>query len=144
VKNATFSILSVGDDRPMEVIEDAVNQERYITYKEMGSFNVRLAAVNGKQLVEQTQVGFSSGKRWHHSDGEIAGELRGGQGAATTRTWRIGLAWPADAKAATARFARSIVANRRDKPSPRRVGQRGRQNAPRKPEARNRSRQERR
>ena len=58
VKNANFCILSCGDTRPMEVIPDAANQERYVTFDEMGSYTVRLAAVNGKQLVEQTKTIF--------------------------------------------------------------------------------------
>jgi PKD repeat protein len=56
VKNASFSILSVGDARPMEVLDEAGGQERYITYNEAGTFTVRFAAVNGKQLVEQTKT----------------------------------------------------------------------------------------
>jgi PKD repeat protein len=56
VKNANVCILSYGDSKPTEIIDDALNHERYITFDETGAYTVRLTAVNGKQLVEQTKT----------------------------------------------------------------------------------------
>jgi PKD repeat protein len=69
VKNANYCILSYGDNRPMEVIDTAGGQERYVTFDEMGSYTIRLAAVNGKQLIEKTQTIFVNP---NESDGPIA------------------------------------------------------------------------
>ena len=69
VKNANYCILSYGDSRPMEVIDAAASQERYVTFDEMGSYTVRFAAVNGKQLIEQTKTIFVSP---NENDGPIA------------------------------------------------------------------------
>ena len=55
-KNATHCILSYGDTRPMKVLDAGVSQEQYLTFEEGGTFRVRLAAVNGKQLTEQTKT----------------------------------------------------------------------------------------
>jgi PKD repeat protein len=55
VKNASYSILSLGDSRPTEIVDD-VNHQRIVTFEKAGSYTVRLAAVNGKQLAEKTQT----------------------------------------------------------------------------------------
>jgi len=60
----------VGDDRPMEVIEDAVTPGTAHHVQEMGSFNVRLAAVMANNSSSRPSR-FSSGKtmaplRWRN------------------------------------------------------------------------------
>lgn len=59
VKAATHCILSLGDERPTEIL-DAANLERYITFSEMGNYTVRLTAVNGKQVAEKMETVFVS------------------------------------------------------------------------------------
>ncbi len=62
VKNASYCILCRGDSQPMEIVQDSASQMHYLTFVEPGTFTVRYAAVNGKQLVEQTktiQIGTS-------------------------------------------------------------------------------------
>src|SRR5260370_1003516 len=44
VKNANLCILSYGDSKPTEIIDDALNHERYITFDETGAYTVRLTA----------------------------------------------------------------------------------------------------
>jgi PKD repeat protein len=99
VKNANYLILSVGDSRPTEIIDAAANQERYITFEEMGAFNVRLAAVNGKQLVEKSQdVYVAPGDaqapmaKLHVTYQAVKVERL------PPRDWRIYCGWPADSK----------------------------------------------
>jgi PKD repeat protein len=64
VKNADYCILCYGDARPMEILDATVAQHRYVTFEQAGKYTIRLAAVNGKQVIEQTrtiQVGANDG-----------------------------------------------------------------------------------
>jgi PKD repeat protein len=110
VKNASFSILSVGDNRPMEVIEDPVNHERYVTYNEMGAFTVRLAAVNGKQLVEQTETIYVGGNDVGDTLAKLLVTYDVVKVAHHERTWRMYCTWPADAKDNAAPFRKEHIA----------------------------------
>lgn len=56
VKNADYCVLSVGDERPIEILDGPTKHERYIAYEQPGTYLVRYAAVNGKQVVEQTRT----------------------------------------------------------------------------------------
>jgi PKD repeat protein len=110
VKNANFSILSLGDDRPMEIITDSLSQERYVPFEKMGSFTVRLAAVNGKQLVEKTQtinvgandVGDTMAKLLVTYDVVMV--------TRTERAMRIFCHWPASAKENVLPFRKEHIA----------------------------------
>ena len=56
VKNASLSIWSAGDVRPLEIMQDpAANQDRLVTFTEPGTYSIRLVAVNGKEAVEKTE-----------------------------------------------------------------------------------------
>jgi PKD repeat protein len=111
VKNASFCLLSVGDSRPIEVIGDGASQERYITYDEMGSFTVRLAAVNGKQLVEQTKTIYVS----PNDESEPTAKLQVVYEAVLVerlpRDWRMYCGWEADPKASVSPFRREHPAD---------------------------------
>lgn len=60
IKNAAFTVLCAGDDRPMQVDVDSTNLERYLTFSEMGSYTIRLAAINGKEIAEKKQTVYVS------------------------------------------------------------------------------------
>jgi PKD domain len=110
VKNASFCILSMGDTRRMEVIEGGATLERYITYDEMGSFNVRLAVVNGKQLVEQTKTVYVG----PGDDSDTMAKLQVVYDAVLVerlpKDWRVYCGWQADLKASVSPFRKEHLA----------------------------------
>ena len=64
IKGASHCILYLGDERPMEIADASTLKDRYISYDQAGAFTVRVAAVNGKQSVEETKdltIGGNSG-----------------------------------------------------------------------------------
>jgi PKD repeat protein len=111
VKNAGFCILSYGDNRPLEVVDAAASQERYVTFEEAGAFRVRLAAVNGKQLIEQTKtikVGAGDGSA------PLAKLFVTYEAVKVERLppadWRIHCGWQADPKDSVAPFRKERAA----------------------------------
>ena len=60
VKAGTKCILSYGDDRPLEIVDASGSVERLLYFPEMGAYTVRLAAFDGKQLIEQKQTVYVS------------------------------------------------------------------------------------
>ncbi len=97
VKNATYAILSVGDNRPTEVIEEAT-QERFITFDEMGSYTIRFAAVNGKQLVEKTETVFVSPNEGHEALAKLVVAYEAVRVQRFEREMKIYCGWQPDAK----------------------------------------------
>lgn len=98
VKTATHCILSAGDDRPMEILDDVANLERYITFNDMGSYTVRLAAVNGKQLVEKTQTVFVSPNDSNNPTAKLLVTYEAVRVERFTRDLRVNCGWQADVK----------------------------------------------
>ena len=104
VKNASFCILSAGDDKPMEILDDP-NQERYVTFNEMGAFTVRLAAVNGKQLAEKSQpVYVSPNDGTNTLVAKLAVSYEAVKVDRMNKDWRITCDWPADVNASVYPF----------------------------------------
>jgi PKD repeat protein len=56
-KNARLCVWDTGDDGPLQITTEAVvNQDRLISFKEPGSYMVKLAAINGDQAVEKSTI----------------------------------------------------------------------------------------
>ncbi|MCI0461967.1 MAG: PKD domain-containing protein [Gemmataceae bacterium] len=56
VKNADLCVWAPGGEHAIEVIEDvAGTQERYVTFKEPGTYTLRLAAHKSRETVQRTQ-----------------------------------------------------------------------------------------
>ena len=96
VAGATHCVLCVGDSRPMEIIEDPTHIERLITFDQLGSYTVRLAAVNGKLVVEKSKgIHVGAGER-----GGLLAKLKVSYEAVRvgrfTRTVHIHVGWQAD------------------------------------------------
>jgi PKD repeat protein len=57
VKNAELCVWDLGDKRPLQIVTDTTHeQDRLITFKHPGTHVIRLAAFNGKQADEKSQV----------------------------------------------------------------------------------------
>jgi hypothetical protein len=57
VKNAQTCIWAVGDDRPWEIVNDSLgNQERIVTFNKPGGYEIRLVAINGKQVATKSDI----------------------------------------------------------------------------------------
>src|SRR5439155_904321 len=57
VQNAKACVWDFGDDRPLEILTDALeNQDRLVTFKEPGGYVIKLAAVNGNQGVQKSDI----------------------------------------------------------------------------------------
>jgi hypothetical protein len=57
VTNADLCVWACGTDHPLEVVTDPPeSQERYVTFAQPGRYIIKLAAVQGKQTIEKTQV----------------------------------------------------------------------------------------
>lgn len=55
LKGADLCVWACGADRPLEVVADPpATQERYVTFNEAGKYIVKVAAVQGKNVVEQS------------------------------------------------------------------------------------------
>lgn len=98
VKNASFCMLSVGDDRPIEILDNAANHDRYLKFDEMGSFTVRFAAVNGKQLVEKTKTIFVSPNEGGETMAKLLVSYQAIKVDTIIRQWKIGCDWHGGAK----------------------------------------------
>lgn len=109
VKNAQYCILCCGDDRPIEVIE-AGNQDRYVMFKEMGAYTVRLAAVNGKQLVEKSHTVFVNPSEGLAPMAKLQVTYEAVKVERFTRDWRIACDWPAGTK-------ENVVPIRKERPA---------------------------
>ncbi len=56
-KNTDLCVWDLGDDRPLEISNDAMAQlERMVTFTRPGGYLVKLAAVKGKQAVERSEI----------------------------------------------------------------------------------------
>lgn len=111
VKNATSAILCAGDNRPMEILNDAATQERYLTFDEMGVYTVRFAAVNNKHLVEKTETVYVS----PGDSREPMAKLHVVYEAVRVerlppRDWRVFCAWPADTQDNVVSFRKERLA----------------------------------
>jgi len=108
--NAGFCILSCGDNKPMEIIDAGAVQKRYISFEEMGSYTIRLAAVNGKQLVEQTKTVYVGAS---DNSAPMARLLVSYQAIRVDRldkVARIYCGWQGDTKATTSPFRKEWLA----------------------------------
>jgi PKD repeat protein len=57
VKNVQTCIWSMGDDRPWEIATDASTiQDRIVTFNKPGGYEIRLVAVNGKQVASKSDI----------------------------------------------------------------------------------------
>ena len=92
-KNANFCILSAGDERPIEIIEDTASQDRYIIFNDMGSFTIRLAAVNGKQVVEKTKTVYISPNEGQQPLAKLHAEYTVVKVTRPTRNWYLACDW---------------------------------------------------
>lgn len=64
VAGATHCILCAGDSHPMEIIDEPGQIDRLVSFDEAGKHTFRIAAMNGKQVVEKTQdVHVGAGER---------------------------------------------------------------------------------
>ncbi len=106
IKNAKFCILSTGDERPLQIIEDVATQERYITFDEMGSFTVRLAAVSGKNAVEKSQTVFVSPNEGKQPLAKLRAEYTIAKVSRPIKTWYLACDWQGGKDDATSAFRR--------------------------------------
>ena len=111
VKAATHCILSLGDERPTEVLDDAVTLDRYITFNEMGSYTVRLSAVNGKQLVEKTQTVFVSPNDSTNPLAKLLVTYQAVRVDQYKRDMKVHCAWQGDVKESVSAFRRERPAD---------------------------------
>ncbi|MBI2807996.1 MAG: hypothetical protein HYX68_23680 [Planctomycetes bacterium] len=111
VKNAGFCILSYGDSRPTEILDAAPVQERYLMFNEKGTYTVRFAAVNGKQVVEKTQVVSISPGDARAPLAKLRVVYDAVKVERTTKEWRIPCGWRPDSKGDTASFRRERPAS---------------------------------
>src|SRR5919197_2762134 len=57
VKNAQVCVWELGDDQPLEIQTDpAGTQDRMVTFARPGGYVIKLAAVNGDQAVEKSEI----------------------------------------------------------------------------------------
>jgi PKD repeat protein len=57
VKNAQVCIWDLDDDRPLEIVSDMLSsQDRLVTFSKPGGYVIKLAAVNGTQAVEKSEI----------------------------------------------------------------------------------------
>ncbi len=57
IQNAQLYVWDMGDDRPLEILNDSTtNQDRMVTFKKTGSFVVKLAARNGDHVTEKSEI----------------------------------------------------------------------------------------
>jgi PKD repeat protein len=112
VKNANVAILSLGDERATEVMESTPSQKRFVTFNRPGAFTVRLACVNGKQLVEKTQT-VNVGA---NDVGDTMAKLLVTYDVVTVtraeHTMRVFCHWPANAKESVLPFRKEHIAER--------------------------------
>jgi PKD repeat protein len=111
VKNANLCILSYGDDRPMEVIEDTLNHERYITFPELGAYTVRLAAVSGKQVVEKTKTVYINPNESSEPTAKLLVTYEAVKVEHVVKDWKFHCGWQADLKQSVSPFRRERLAD---------------------------------
>jgi PKD repeat protein len=109
VKNAQYCILSQGDEKPLEV-EDAAGQQRYVTFNDMGTYTVRVAAVNGKQLVEKAKTVYVAAGMGLTPMAKLKVSYEAVQVTRFERKMPITCEWPAGSK-------ESVVAIRKERPA---------------------------
>ncbi len=104
VAGASHCILCAGDNRPLEIIDEPGHIDRIITFDSAGKYTFRLAAVNGKQVMEKTQdiqVGASE-------QGALLAKLKVSYEAVRvwhyTKTVHIHVGWMADLQDAVSAF----------------------------------------
>lgn len=102
-KNASFCIISRGDDLPLEV-DDSATQDRYITFDEMGSYTIRLSAVNGKQVVEKSKTVFISPNEGRQPVAKLTAEYSVVKVTKQTKEWRIACEWRGNGDEAAVAF----------------------------------------
>jgi PKD repeat protein len=57
VKNAQVCVWDLGDDRPLEIVTDAPGtQDRLVTFEKPGGYVIKLAAINGSQATEKSDI----------------------------------------------------------------------------------------
>jgi PKD repeat protein len=111
VKNANVCILSYGDSKPTEVIDDALNHERYITFDETGAYTVRLTAVNGKQLVEQIKTVCISPNEELEPVAKLLVTYEAVKVERPVKDWKFHCGWHADLNASVSPFRRERLSD---------------------------------
>jgi PKD repeat protein len=57
VQGAQVCVWDLGDDRPLEILTEGLDsQDRLVTFREPGAYVIRLAAVNGLQAVQKSEI----------------------------------------------------------------------------------------
>jgi PKD repeat protein len=100
VKNAAYCVL-VRDNGPIEIVDNP--NDRYFSFDDMGAYTVRLAAVQGKQVVEKSKTVYVS----PGGDDPMAKMLVSYEAIKVerlTKDWKIGCTWTAGAKDGTSSF----------------------------------------
>ena len=111
VKNANVCILSYGDSKPTEVIDDMLNHERYVTFDETGSYTVRLTAVNGKQIVEQAKTVFISPNEGLEPMAKLLVTYEAVKVEHRVKDWKFHCGWQADLSQSVSPFRRERLAD---------------------------------
>lgn len=111
VKGATHCILSVADDRPIEVLYDTANLDRYITFHDMGSYTVRLAAVNGKQIIEKSETIFIAPNNSNDPMAKLLVTYQAAHVQRYRKDMRIHCGWQSDLKDASSSFRKERMAD---------------------------------
>lgn len=104
IKGATHCILSLGDDRPIEILDDAANVDRLVTFSEMGSYTLRLSAVNGKQLVEKTETVYISPNDSTDPTAKLLVTYQAVNVQRYAKDMRVHCGWTADVKESVSAF----------------------------------------
>jgi hypothetical protein len=94
----------------MEVIESIANQERYITFDEAGSYTIRMAAVSGKQVVEQTRTIYVGGNDGSVPMAKLLVSYEAVKVERFIKPERIYVGWQGDTKPASVSFRRERMA----------------------------------
>jgi PKD repeat protein len=104
-------ILSYGDDRPLEFFDSSTNVDRLVYFQEMGAYTVRLAAFNGKQLVEKAQTVFVAPSESSDPLAKLLVTYQAVHIDRAEKTFHIHCAWQADVKDGVCAFRKERLAD---------------------------------
>lgn len=96
VKNASLSILSSGDERPLQLDAASTNIERYFSFDEMGTYTIRLAAVSGKEIVEKLKTVYVSPSEGLEPLAKLVVSYQAVRVESAEKTFRILCSWHGD------------------------------------------------
>ncbi len=111
ITGAALCVLSFGDKRPTEVIENPGQLQRYIAFEEMGMYTIRLTAANGKQIIEKTQDVFVNPNEGNDPVAKLLVTYQAAHVQRYSKDMRIHCGWQADVKETVSTFRKERPAD---------------------------------